>query len=281
MGIKKLILAITGLGILAVLFTTVNFYIEKNKHNHPVGNMQANRGEQKTAFNPNQQTRQAPNLGENAMLPENIPPAMLEAMKKQGLSIEDLQKANGQGMPSQAGMGGKQQFPEEMMKALAEKNKQQAKLPESDPLQKALEHIRSHGNAEETAQIEQNLQKFQANAADTDTVIALAENFLKHNEKQGAELVLQKGIVANPNNAVLPYLLGQSYAADSQFGKAAEQWERALTLQDSAEVRYSLGMLYRYKLSDEEKAKQHFKKSAELPAHSPELAQMLKTELEK
>lgn len=280
MGIKKLILAISGLGILAILFTTVNFYIEKNKHNHPIANMQMNRGEQKTAFNPNQQAKQAPNLGENAMLPENIPPAMLEAMKKQGVSIEDLQRANGQGMP-QTGMGSNKQFPEEMMKALAEKNKQQAKLPENDPFQKALEHIRSHGNAEETAQIEQNLQKFQANAGDTDTAVTLAENFLKHNEKQAAELVLQKGIVANPNNAVLPYLLGQSYAADSKFDKAAEQWERALSLQDSAEVHYSLGMLYRYKLSNEEKAKQHFKKSAELPAHSPELAEMLKTELEK
>lgn len=292
MGIKKLILALSGLGVLAMLFTSVNYYIEKNKHNHPVPRqMQTASNEEKTAFSPAQnQGKTAPNLGQNTMLPENIPPAMLEAMKKQGLSIEDLQgKSMGQGMKQSGqnaggqGMGAMngKAFPEEMLKALEAQNKQQSlQNPQEDAVNKAVQHIESHADQAETQKIRDGLALIAQNPSETDTVIFLADTFIAHGETKAAEIVLQKGMIAAPANAVLPYLYGQALSKDFQFEKAAEQWERALSLQDSAEVRYSLGMLYRYKLMNNEKAKVHFQKASTLPAHDPNLAAHLKQELE-
>lgn len=296
MGIKKLILAICGLGVLAMLFTSVNYYIERNKHNHPlsVSQMQsaAAGSEEKTAFNPGQAPQaQAPSIAPNAMLPENIPPAMLEAMKKQGLSIEDLQKAGMGGIQQNGGnamgtapkgMGSNTALPEEMLKALEAQNKQQsAQNPQDDAVSAAVAHIESHADQAQTQKIKNGLAEIFQNPGNTDTVIFLADTFIAHNETKAAGIILQKGIVAAPTNAVLPYLYGQALAQDMQFEKAAEQWERALTLQDSAEVRYSLGMLYRYKLMNTEKAKMHFQKASQLPAHDPALADHLKLELEK
>lgn len=295
MGIKKLILAVCGLGVLAMLFTSVNYYIEKNKHNHPVQRpMQTAGNEEKTAFSPNQSSKgNAPTLAQNTMLPENIPPAMLEAMKKQGLTIEDLQGQNkGQGQ-KQAGMGGMNgmggmgemkngAFPEEMMKALEAQNKQQsAQNPQEDAVNKAVKHIEGHADQALAQKIRDALALISTNPSESDTVIFLADTFIAHGETKAAEIVLQKGIVASPANAVLPYLYGQALSKDFQFEKAAEQWERAISLQDSAEVRYSLGMLYRYKLMNDEKAKVHFQKASQLPAHDPALADHLKPELNK
>lgn len=290
MGIKKLILAVCGLGVLTMLFTSVNFYIEKNKHNHPISaaTMQTASNEEKSAFNPAPAQSQAPSIAPNAMLPENIPPAMLEAMKKQGLSIEDLQKG---GMGGMNGMGGTNNansqnkgtaFPEEMLKALEAQNKQQSQSnPQNDAVNAAVAHIEGHADKAQTQKIKDGLAEIAQNPGNADTVIFLADTFIAHSETKAAEIILQKGIVASPTNAILPYLYGQALAKDFQFEKAAEQWERALTLQDSAEVRYSLGMLYRYKLMNTEKAKVHFQKASELPAHDPSLADHLKLELEK
>lgn len=284
MGIKKLILAVCGLGVLTMLFTSVNFYIEKNKHNHPVSAnaVQTAAGEEKSAFSPGTAQSKAPSIAPNAMLPDNIPPAMLEAMKKQGLSVEDLQKGGMGGMNNANSQNSGTVFPEEMLKALEAQNKQQSQSnPQDDAVNAAIAHIEGHADKAQTQKIKDGLAEFGKNPGNTDTVIFLAETFIAHNETKAAEIILQKGIVASPTNAILPYLYGEALAKDFQFEKAAEQWERALTLQDSAEVRYSLGMLYRYKLMNTEKAKVHFQKASELPAHDPSLADHLKLELEK
>ena len=109
---KKLILALCGFGVLTMLFTSINFYIEQNKHKHPAsGSPQTASNEMKKAFAPNQ--GQSKSLAPDTMLPENIPPAMLEAMEKQGITLEDLQKNNPDGMqnmknmPDMQGMKGK------------------------------------------------------------------------------------------------------------------------------------------------------------------------------
>lgn len=284
---KKLILAICGFGVLAMLFTSVNFYIEQSKHRRPVSPQAAN-NEIKTALTPSQ--GQSKSLAPNTMLPENIPPAMLEAMKKQGITLEDLQKNNPDGMqnmknmPAMQGMKGKE-FPEEMLKAIQEQSKAQenskSKEQKNDLLQKAVDHVKSHGEQNMIKHLEHSLATLAANPGDETALSDVTEIFIAHEETEAAEQLLQQGIMTAPNNAVLPYLYGQVLAHESRYAQAAEQWERALSLQESAEVHYSLGMLYRYQLNKEDFAKKHFQKSSGLPAHDPRLAEHLKVELAK
>lgn len=284
---KKLILAICGFGVLAMLFTSVNFYIEQSKHRRPVSPQAAN-NEIKTALTPSQ--GQSKSLAPNTMLPENIPPAMLEAMKKQGITLEDLQKNNPDGMqnmknmPAMQGMKGKE-FPEEMLKAIQEQSKAQenskSEEQKNDLLQKAVDHVKSHGEQNMIKHLEHSLATLAANPGDETALSDVTEIFIAHEETEAAEQLLQQGIMTAPNNAVLPYLYGQVLAHESRYAQAAEQWERALSLQESAEVHYSLGMLYRYQLNKEDFAKKHFQKSSGLPAHDPRLAEHLKVELAK
>lgn len=284
---KKLILAICGFGVLAMLFTSVNFYIEQSKHRRPVSPQAAN-NEIKTALTPSQE--QSKSLAPNTMLPENIPPAMLEAMKKQGITLEDLQKNNPDGMqnmknmPAMQGMKGKE-FPEEMLKAIQEQSKAQenskSEEQKNDLLQKAVDHVKSHGEQNMIKHLEHSLATLAANPGDETALSDVTEIFIAHEETKAAEQLLQQGIMTAPNNAVLPYLYGQVLAHESRYAQAAEQWERALSLQESAEVHYSLGMLYRYQLNKEDFAKKHFQKSSGLPAHDPRLAEHLKVELAK
>lgn len=286
MNFKKLILAISGLGVLAMLFVSVNFYIEKNKST-PAAVRQTANSETKVAFQPaeNQgqmREQEAPNLPPQTMLPENIPPAMLKAMQEKGLTIEDLQKDSktNQGMPAMQNMPKGKAFPEEMLKALAAQ--EQAREQESaDPVQKAVSHIKGHSDAASIKYLEENLAALQGNPNNETALAAVAEIFLTHNETEGAETLLQQGIIAAPNNAVFPFLYGQVFAKNSQFDKTAEQWERALSLQDSAELHYSLGMLYRYQLNKDSLAKEHFQKAKALPHQDAKLAEHLSIELEK
>lgn len=275
---KKLILAICGFGILAMLFTSVNFYIEQSKHRRPVSPQAAN-NEIKTALTPSQ--GQSKSLAPNTMLPENIPPAMLEAMKKQGITLEDLQKNNPDGMQNMKG----KEFPEEMLKAIQEQSKAQenskSEEQKNDLLQKAVDHVKSHGEQNMMKHLEHSLATLAANPGDETALSDVTEIFIAHEETEAAEQLLQQGIMTAPNNAVLPYLYGQVLAHESRHAQAAEQWERALSLQESAEVHYSLGMLYRYQLNKEDFAKKHFQKSSGLPAHDPRLAEHLKVELAK
>lgn len=291
--LKKLILAISGLGVLVMLFASINFYIEKNKPVLPAGQTAGN--ERKTAFQPaenqeqmqNQTQKQdAPNLAPNTMLPENIPPAMLKAMQEKGMTIEDLQqKPNAeQEMPAMGTMPKGKAFPEKMLKAIEEQNKQQTQTPEqesADPIQKAVNHIKSHGDEASIKHLEHTLASLKENPSDETALTSITEMFLAHNEIKGAEILLQKGIVSAPGNAMLPFLYGQVLAQNSQYDETAKQWERALSLQDSAELHYSLGMLYRYQLDKENLAKEHFQKAKALPQHDPRLAEHLSIELEK
>lgn len=289
---KKLILALCGFGVLTMLFTSINFYIEQNKHKHPAsGSPQTASNEMKKAFNPNQ--GQSKSLAPDTMLPENIPPAMLEAMEKQGITLEDLQKNNPDGMqnmknmPDMQGMKGMKgkEFPEEMLKAMQEQNKMQKNNKsggqQNAPLQKAVEHIKSHGEQNMIKHLEHSLATLEANPGDETALSDVTEIFIAHEETEAAEHLLKQGIMTAPNSAVLPYLYGQALAHNSRYAQAAEQWERALSLQESAEVHYSLGMLYRYQLNKENDAKKHFQKSSGLPAHDPRLAEHLKIELTK
>lgn len=305
--LKKLILIISGLGVFAMLFVSVDFYIEKNKTVIPTRQTAGN--EIKTTFQPaeNQEQKQeqtkeqdAPGIAPNTMLPENIPPAMLKAMQEKGITIEELQQKQGANteMPAMGNMPKGKAFPEAMLKAIEEQNKEQAQKQAQDHAQGqaqeqvhetdthvllAVNHIKSHADEASQKHLEHSLAALEENPADETALASITELFLSHNEIKAAEVLLQKGIISAPNNAALPFFYGQVLLSpeNPRYEKAAEQWERALSLQDSAELHYSLGMLYRYQLAKEDKAKEHFQKAKTLPQHDPKLAEHLSFELDK
>lgn len=296
MSIKKIILALTGLGLVVIGFSNLNYNIEKNKNNRINSNMMAN-NEEKVAFNPNENTAQdqnkiAPKLQQNTGLPNEIPPAMLEAMKKQGITVDDLRGGGNKGQNgSMSGMGGSNkmsgmngQFPEEMLKAIEEQNKQKANAqqnPMDAAIQKAVAHINSHNDKNEIAKYQEEMQIADKDPTNSENIISLAQRFMKHGEVKAAEIYLQKGIIASPSNPHLLYTYGEALVKDFQFEKAAEQWERALSIEASAEAHYNLGMLYRYKLNQEDKAKNHFKKAMTVEHKDKHLMEHLKKELNK
>ena len=92
--------------------------------------------------------------------------------------------------------------------------------------------------------------------------------------------MLQRAIVAAPSDARPPYLLGVVLGGQGKWQEAAEQLERSVSLGDDASARYSLGVIYRYHLKQEDKARQQFDLAAKL-SQDPALASMIKAELAK
>jgi tetratricopeptide (TPR) repeat protein len=96
----------------------------------------------------------------------------------------------------------------------------------------------------------------------------------------GAKDMIQRATVAAPSDHRPPYLLGVVLGGQGKWQEAAEQLERSVALKDDASARYSLGVIWRYHLKDEAKARPHFDMAAKL-SHDPALASMIKAELDK
>ena len=77
-----------------------------------------------------------------------------------------------------------------------------------------------------------------------------------------------------------PSPLGAVPGGQGKWQDAAEQLERSVALKDDASARYSLGVIWRYHLKDEAKARAHFDTAAKI-SNDPALASMIKAELDK
>ena len=124
------------------------------------------------------------------------------------------------------------------------------------------------------------MQKMKENPNDVETLLALAQTFAEQGDPEGAQEMLQRAIVAAPSDARPPYLLGVVLGGQGKWQEAAEQLERSVSLGDNASARYSLGVIYRYHLKQEDKARQQFDLAAKL-SQDPALASMIKAELAK
>ena len=124
------------------------------------------------------------------------------------------------------------------------------------------------------------MQKMKENPNDVDTLLALAQTFAEQGDMEGAKDMIQRATVAAPSNHRPPYLLGVVLGGQGKWQEAAEQLERSVALKDDASARYSLGVIWRYHLKDEAKARSHFEKAAVL-SHDPSLTSMIKAEIDK
>ena len=124
------------------------------------------------------------------------------------------------------------------------------------------------------------MQKMKENPNDVDTLLALAQTFAEQGDMEGAKDMIQRATVAAPADHRPPYLLGIVLGGQGKWQEAAEQLERSVSLKDDASARYSLGVIWRYHLKNEAKARAHFDTAAKI-SNDPALASMIKAELDK
>ena len=124
------------------------------------------------------------------------------------------------------------------------------------------------------------MQKMKENPNDVETLLALAQTFAEQGDMEGAKDMIQRATVAAPSDHRPPYLMGVVLGGQGKWQEAAEQLERSVSLKDDASARYSLGVIWRYHLKDEAKARSHFEKAAVL-SHDPSLTSMIKAEIDK
>ena len=96
----------------------------------------------------------------------------------------------------------------------------------------------------------------------------------------GAKDMAQRALVAAPSDHRPPYLMGVLLSREGAWADAAAQLERSIALKDDAATRYSLAVLYRYHLGQEDKARANYEAAAKI-CDNPSLASMIKAELDK
>lgn len=124
------------------------------------------------------------------------------------------------------------------------------------------------------------MQKMKADPHDVDTLLELARTFAEQGDNESAKDMVQRAVVAAPSDYRAPYLMGVILARESRWEEAASQLERSIALKDDAATRYSLAVIYRYHLKQEDKARANYETAASI-CEDAALASMIKAELEK
>ena len=124
------------------------------------------------------------------------------------------------------------------------------------------------------------MQKMKDNPHDVDTLLQLASLFAEQGNGESAKDMVQRAVVAAPSDHRPPYLMGVLLAREGAWAEAASQLERSISLKDDAAARYSLAVIYRYHLKQEDKARANYEAAARI-CEDPSLAAMIRAELDK
>ena len=124
------------------------------------------------------------------------------------------------------------------------------------------------------------MQAMKNNPNDVNTLLQLASLFAEQGNVDGAKDMAQRALVAAPSDHRPPYLMGVLLSREGAWADAAAQLERSIAMKDDAATRYSLAVLYRYHLGQEDKARANYDAAAKI-CDDPSLASMIKAELDK
>ena len=124
------------------------------------------------------------------------------------------------------------------------------------------------------------MQKMKDNPNDVDTLLQLSSLFAEQGNAEGAKEMAQRALVSAPSDHRPPYLLGVLLSREGNWAEAASQLERSISLKDDAATRYSLAVIYRYHLKQEDKARANYETAARI-CDDPALASMIRAELDK
>jgi len=124
------------------------------------------------------------------------------------------------------------------------------------------------------------MQKMKENPNDVENLLSIAQLFAEQGDFEGAKDMIQRAAVAAPSDSRPPYLMGVVLGGQGRWQEAAEQLERSISLKDDASARYSLGVIYRYHLKQDDKARAHFESASRMGGDAS-LASMIQAELAK
>ncbi len=156
-----------------------------------------------------------------------------------------------------------------------------ASTAQTAPATDAVRNMTEQGMDSSEEQAIMNLmQKMKENPHDADTLLELAGIFAEQGNAEGAKDMVERAVVAAPSDHRAPYLMGVILAREGNWTEAASQLERSLSLKDDAATRYSLAVIYRYHLQQEDKARENFETAARI-CNDESLSAMIRTELEK
>ena len=124
------------------------------------------------------------------------------------------------------------------------------------------------------------MQKMQADPHNVETLLELARVFAEQGDPAAAQDMAERAVIAAPSDHRPPYLLAVLFGQTGRWQEAAAQLERSISLKDDAASRYSLAVIYRYHLKQEDKARAGFAAAAAL-CDDPALAPMIEAELKK
>lgn len=97
------------------------------------------------------------------------------------------------------------------------------------------------------------MQQVGKNPQDLDALMQLAEALMHQENWQAAETFAQRASVVDLNNPQPLFMLGVILHNLGRSAEAAQALEKVIALQDTARVRYSLGVLYLYFLDQKDK----------------------------
>ncbi len=124
------------------------------------------------------------------------------------------------------------------------------------------------------------MQRMQANANDPQVAIELAILFLEAEDYLGSLNFATRASMLDPTNANAAYLMAIAHSQLGEYNEAVAEFNRSLALNETAATHYSLAIVYKYNLNNNEMAKIHLEKALNTPDITEEIKGFVNTELE-
>lgn len=125
------------------------------------------------------------------------------------------------------------------------------------------------------------MQQVGKNPQDINALMQLAEALMHQENWQAAETFAQRASVVDLNNPQPLFMLGVILHNLGRSAEAAQALEKVIALQDTARVRYSLGVLYLYFLDQKEKGLACMEAGLKDPKIEDEIRAAIDEELQK
>ena len=139
----------------------------------------------------------------------------------------------------------------------------------------------SGGMGDGNDQVGKLMQQVGKNPQDFNALMQLAETLMHQENWQAAETFAQRASVLDLNNPQPLFMLGVILHNLGRSAEAAQALEKVIALQDTARVRYSLGVLYLYFLDQKDKGLACMEAGLKDPKIEDEIKAAIDEELQK
>ncbi len=131
------------------------------------------------------------------------------------------------------------------------------------------------------AAVPELMSKLQQNPGDEETILKLADAFMRGKDWQRAEHFYGEALKIDPKNLGALFHRAIVNLEQARFPEAVGDFQAVLALKpDAAEAHYYIGMVSKYELKDPRAAREHLEKALALAPKGKELAAETQKELE-